>query len=250
MPGFLAVGSCFCWWSLAWELIWLWIDWLSAFVAVLGRLASGTGADLRGRPTGVRRPITTHAVPRLKAWKLSGIEPADVRDLFGQTRRDDCSTRRSRLRPGAGVGQGRRAGARPEAGGLSELADGSTSSQLAGCASPDQDPLPSLRVGSYRDFGCSCQSATDVGPARELELEGIPSGVERKKGRQHPHERNHKCDQDQHPPRKIRPLPPNHRKNDDDRCGVKGSAVWPSLKRLASCIFLISLVCKSPEAKE
>ena len=46
-----------------------------------------------------RRPIDAHALPRWKTWKLSEIEPADARDLFGQMRRDDCSTSQIKKRP-------------------------------------------------------------------------------------------------------------------------------------------------------
>ena len=38
------------------------------------------------------RPIRAHALSRWKGWKLSEIEPADVRELFGKMRAEGCST--------------------------------------------------------------------------------------------------------------------------------------------------------------
>jgi integrase len=38
------------------------------------------------------RPIKTHALSHWKTWKLAEIEPADVRELFGKMRAEDCST--------------------------------------------------------------------------------------------------------------------------------------------------------------
>jgi integrase len=61
-------------------------EWIESYA---GRTSRGFSETTRPE---YRRPITAHAVPRWKTWKLADIEPADVRDLFGQMRRDDCST--------------------------------------------------------------------------------------------------------------------------------------------------------------
>jgi integrase len=61
-------------------------EWIESYA---GRTSRGFSETTRPE---YRRPITTHAVPRWKTWKLAEIEPADVRDLFGQMRRDYCST--------------------------------------------------------------------------------------------------------------------------------------------------------------
>lgn len=61
-------------------------EWIESYA---GRTSRGFSETTRPE---YRRPITAHAVPRWKAWRLAEIEPADVRDLFGQMRRDDCST--------------------------------------------------------------------------------------------------------------------------------------------------------------
>jgi integrase len=61
-------------------------EWIESYA---GRTSRGFSETTRPE---YRRPITAHALARWKTWKLSEIEPADVRDLFGQMRRDDCST--------------------------------------------------------------------------------------------------------------------------------------------------------------
>lgn len=61
-------------------------EWIESYA---GRTSRGFSETTRPE---YRRPITAHAVPRWKTWRLADIEPADVRDLFGQMRRDDCST--------------------------------------------------------------------------------------------------------------------------------------------------------------
>lgn len=38
------------------------------------------------------RPIRAHALERWKTWKLVEVEPADIRELFGKMRAQDCST--------------------------------------------------------------------------------------------------------------------------------------------------------------
>jgi len=61
-------------------------EWIETYA---GRTSRGFSETTRPE---YRRPITTHAMPRWKTWKLSEVEPADVRDLFGKMRREDCST--------------------------------------------------------------------------------------------------------------------------------------------------------------
>lgn len=61
-------------------------EWIESYA---GRTSRGFSETTRPE---YRRPITTHALPRWKSWRLSEIEPADVRDLFGKLRKDDCST--------------------------------------------------------------------------------------------------------------------------------------------------------------
>jgi integrase len=61
-------------------------EWIETYA---GRTSRGFSETTRPE---YRRPIAAHAQPRWKTWKLSEIEPADVRDLFGQMRRNGCST--------------------------------------------------------------------------------------------------------------------------------------------------------------
>ena len=61
-------------------------EWIETYA---GRTSRGFSETTRPE---YRRPITTHVMPHWKAWKLSEVEPADVRDLFGKMRREDCST--------------------------------------------------------------------------------------------------------------------------------------------------------------
>jgi hypothetical protein len=39
-----------------------------------------------------RRPIEAHAIERWKTWRMTEVEPADLRDLFGQMRRNGRTT--------------------------------------------------------------------------------------------------------------------------------------------------------------
>lgn len=61
-------------------------EWIETYA---GRTSRGFSETTRPE---YRRPITTHALPHWNAWRLSEVEPADVRDLFGKMRREDCST--------------------------------------------------------------------------------------------------------------------------------------------------------------
>lgn len=61
-------------------------EWIETYA---GRTSRGFSETTRPE---YRRPITAHAMPRWKTWRLSEVEPADVRDLFGKMRREDCST--------------------------------------------------------------------------------------------------------------------------------------------------------------
>lgn len=60
--------------------------WIKSYA---GRTTRGFAETTRPE---YRRPIEAHAVPRWKAWKMNEIEPADLRDLFGQMRRDGRTT--------------------------------------------------------------------------------------------------------------------------------------------------------------
>jgi integrase len=61
-------------------------EWIETYA---GRTARGFSETTRPE---YRRPIETYALPRWRAWKLAEIEPADVRELFGQMRRDEQTT--------------------------------------------------------------------------------------------------------------------------------------------------------------
>jgi integrase len=61
-------------------------EWIETYA---GRTSRGFSETTRPE---YRRPIAAHARPRWKTWKLSEIEPADVRDLFGQMRRNGRTT--------------------------------------------------------------------------------------------------------------------------------------------------------------
>ncbi|MGD9735123.1 MAG: tyrosine-type recombinase/integrase [Solirubrobacterales bacterium] len=54
-----------------------------------GRTARGFSETTRAE---YRRPIADHALPVWRTWKVTDIEPADVRELFGQMRREERST--------------------------------------------------------------------------------------------------------------------------------------------------------------
>lgn len=62
------------------------VEWIETYA---GRTSRGFSETTRPE---YRRPIEAHALPRWKTWKLTDIEPADVRDLFGQMRRDGRTT--------------------------------------------------------------------------------------------------------------------------------------------------------------
>jgi integrase len=61
-------------------------EWIDSYA---GRTARGFSETTRPE---YRRPIEAHAVPRWGTWRLSDVEPADVRELFGQMRKDRAST--------------------------------------------------------------------------------------------------------------------------------------------------------------
>lgn len=61
-------------------------EWIESYA---GRTSRGFSETTRPE---YRRPIATHAVPVWRGWKLAEIEPADVRELFGAMRREECST--------------------------------------------------------------------------------------------------------------------------------------------------------------
>jgi integrase len=61
-------------------------EWIESYA---GRTARGFSETTRPE---YRRPIEQHALPKWKRWKLAEVEPADVRDLFGEMRRDGKST--------------------------------------------------------------------------------------------------------------------------------------------------------------
>lgn len=60
-------------------------EWIESYQ---GRTSRGFSETTRPE---YRRPIKQHAVPRWGDWKLSEIEPTDVRDLFGRMRREGAS---------------------------------------------------------------------------------------------------------------------------------------------------------------
>ncbi len=61
-------------------------EWIETYA---GRTARGFSETTRPE---YRRPIEAHALPRWRTWRLADVEPGDVRDLFGQMRRDGRST--------------------------------------------------------------------------------------------------------------------------------------------------------------
>ncbi|MFN8164213.1 MAG: tyrosine-type recombinase/integrase [Solirubrobacterales bacterium] len=61
-------------------------EWIETYA---GRTSHGFSETTRPE---YRRPIETYALPRWGRVKLAEVEPADVRDLFGQMRRDGRST--------------------------------------------------------------------------------------------------------------------------------------------------------------
>jgi integrase len=61
-------------------------EWIEAYA---GRTKRGFSETTRPE---YRRAIVDHVLPRWATWKLSEIEPGDVRDLFNAMRRKGCST--------------------------------------------------------------------------------------------------------------------------------------------------------------
>ncbi len=61
-------------------------EWIENYA---GRTSRGFSETTRPE---YRRPIETHAITRWKTWRMTEVEPADLRDLFGQMRRDGRST--------------------------------------------------------------------------------------------------------------------------------------------------------------
>lgn len=61
-------------------------EWIESYA---GRTARGFSETTRPE---YRRPIERHAMPRWASWRLAEIEPADVRDLFGDMRRQGETT--------------------------------------------------------------------------------------------------------------------------------------------------------------
>jgi integrase len=61
-------------------------EWIASYA---GRTARGFSETTRPE---YRRPIEEHAIPRWGTWRLAEVEPADVRDAFGELRRDGAST--------------------------------------------------------------------------------------------------------------------------------------------------------------
>jgi integrase len=61
-------------------------DWIDTYA---GRTARGFSETTRPE---YRRSIEDHALPRWRTWRLSEVEPADVRDLFGTMRKAESST--------------------------------------------------------------------------------------------------------------------------------------------------------------
>jgi integrase len=61
-------------------------DWIETYT---GRTARGFSETTRPE---YRRPIERHALPRWGSWRLAEIEPADVRELFGDMSRNDATT--------------------------------------------------------------------------------------------------------------------------------------------------------------
>jgi integrase len=61
-------------------------EWIESYA---GRTSRGFSETTRPE---YRRPIVDHAVGRWGTWRLADVEPGDVRDLFGQMRKDGRST--------------------------------------------------------------------------------------------------------------------------------------------------------------
>ncbi len=61
-------------------------EWIDSYA---GRTARGFSETTRPE---YRRPIEAHAIPKWGTWRLSDVEPADVRELFGKMRQDGAST--------------------------------------------------------------------------------------------------------------------------------------------------------------
>lgn len=61
-------------------------DWIESYA---GRTARGFSETTRPE---YRRPIEQYAVSRWGTWRLAEVEPADVRDLFGEMRRTGATT--------------------------------------------------------------------------------------------------------------------------------------------------------------
>lgn len=61
-------------------------EWIESYA---GRTARGFSESTRPE---YRRPIEQHAIPKWRGWRLAEVEPADVRDLFGDMRRSGTST--------------------------------------------------------------------------------------------------------------------------------------------------------------
>lgn len=61
-------------------------DWIESYA---GRTARGFSETTRAE---YRRPIESYALARWGGWKLAEVEPADVRDLFGEMRRRGATT--------------------------------------------------------------------------------------------------------------------------------------------------------------
>jgi len=61
-------------------------DWIESYA---GRTARGFAETTRAE---YRRPIERYALPRWGTWRIAEIEPADVRELFGDMRRRGATT--------------------------------------------------------------------------------------------------------------------------------------------------------------
>lgn len=60
--------------------------WIESYA---GRTSRGFSETTRPE---YRRPIEAHALTKWRAWRMADVEPGDVRDLFGDLRRDGAST--------------------------------------------------------------------------------------------------------------------------------------------------------------
>jgi integrase len=61
-------------------------EWIENYA---GRTSRGFSETTRPE---YRRPIEAHAIARWQTWRMNEVEPADLRDLFGQMRRDGRTT--------------------------------------------------------------------------------------------------------------------------------------------------------------